>query len=323
MENPYLFDLAKSKPTVTKPGGTVQGAYEKVFPIVAGQKAAMFLVVLKPGAIREPHWHPNAWEFDYCIKGKARMSVVGPNNEWKLFDVEAGQVVFVPMGFFHYFENTGDEDLQFLISFNNSGAESDDDIGVSVSLGGIPNHVLAATFGVPEKVFDQVPKLHEEVLIVSAVLFRIRPLSSRPSAKARAGIHGTSVCGCVRWIPIAAFGGFRMQPAKRLKLPEFQIRLLRVHAAEDRGADLALGADRDRRRRDDLGGACTRHNDDAVAVRDQIILRRDRNRADLDRHVHRVDHPVADDIARRCVARVDRKAHLDQELDIAAAAVDQ
>ena len=75
MKNPYLFDLAKSKPTVTKPAGTVRGAYEDVFPIVKGQKAAMFLVVLKPGGIREPHWHPNAWEFDYCIKGRARMSV--------------------------------------------------------------------------------------------------------------------------------------------------------------------------------------------------------------------------------------------------------
>ncbi|MGG7380546.1 cupin domain-containing protein, partial [Escherichia coli] len=75
------------------------------------------------------HWHPDAWEFDYCIKGKARMSVVGPNNEWKLFDVKPGQAVFVPMGFFHYFENIGDDDLHFLVSFNNSKAESDDDIG--------------------------------------------------------------------------------------------------------------------------------------------------------------------------------------------------
>ena len=75
------------------------------------------------------------------------MSVVGPNNEWKLFDVKPGQVVFVPMGFFHYFENIGKHDLHFLVSFNNSGAESDDDIGVSVSLGGTPRHVLAATFG--------------------------------------------------------------------------------------------------------------------------------------------------------------------------------
>ena len=168
MKNRFLFDLAKSKPAVRKPAGSVQGAYEKVFPIVKGQKAAMFLVTLKPGGIREPHWHPDAWEFDYCLAGTARMAVVGPNNEWKLFDVRQGQVVFVPMGFFHYFENIGKEDLRFLVMFNNSGAESDDDIGVSVSLGGTPNHALAATFGVPKSVFEKIPKLHQEVTIVSA-----------------------------------------------------------------------------------------------------------------------------------------------------------
>jgi len=167
MQNPYLFDLVNSPPTVTKPAGTVQGAYEKNFPVVSGQNAAMFLVVLKPGGIREPHWHPSAWEFDYCISGTARMSVVGPNNEWTTFEVAAGQVVFVPMGFFHYFENIGNDDLRFLVSFNNSGAESDDDIGVSVSLGGVPRHVLAATFGVPKEVFEQVPRLHEQVTIVA------------------------------------------------------------------------------------------------------------------------------------------------------------
>jgi oxalate decarboxylase len=68
MDNPYVFDLTKSAPTVKKPFGTVQGAYETVFPIVAGQKAAMFLVVLEKGGIREPHWHPTAWEFYYCIR---------------------------------------------------------------------------------------------------------------------------------------------------------------------------------------------------------------------------------------------------------------
>jgi len=166
MKNPYLFDLAKSKPTVTKPEGTVQGAYEKVFPIVKDQNAAMFLGVLKQKGIPEPHWHPNAWEFDYCISGRARMSVVAPNNEWKIFDVKPGQVVFVPMGYFYYFENVGDDDLRFLVVFNYSKAESDDDIGISVSLGGVPNEVLAKTFGVPVEVFDKIPKLHKEVVIV-------------------------------------------------------------------------------------------------------------------------------------------------------------
>jgi oxalate decarboxylase len=166
MKNRFLFDLAKSKPTVKKPEGTVRGAFEKVFPIVKHQKAGMFLVVLKPTGIREPHWHPDAWEFDYCISGRARMSVVAPNNEWKIFDVKPGQAVFVPMGYFHYFENIGKDDLNFLVVFNNSKAESDDDIGISVSLGGVPNHVLARTFGVPTSVFDKIPKLHKEVVIV-------------------------------------------------------------------------------------------------------------------------------------------------------------
>ena len=167
MKNPYLFDLAKSKPHVEKPAGTVQQAYEDGFPIVAGQKASMALVVLKKGGIREPHWHPDAWEFDYCISGRARMSVVAPDNEWQSFDIEPGQIVFVPQGFFHYFENIGLEDLRFLIVFNNSTKESGDDIGISVSLGAMPNEVLAATFGVSESVFDNIPELHKGVIITS------------------------------------------------------------------------------------------------------------------------------------------------------------
>jgi oxalate decarboxylase len=167
MKNPYLYDLVKSPPAVDKPAGTVQQAYEKVFPIVTGQSAAMALVVLKKGGIREPHWHPDAWEFDYCISGRARMAVVAPGNEWQSFEVEPGQIVFVPQGFFHYFENIGSEDLRFLIVFNYSTRESGDDIGISVSLGGMPNDALAATFGVPDAVFDKIPKLHKGVVITS------------------------------------------------------------------------------------------------------------------------------------------------------------
>src|SRR4051794_41770600 len=96
----------------------LNGCYERVFPVVKGQKAAMFLVVLKPGGIREPHWHPDAWEFDYCISGKARMSVAGPNNHRKMFDVNPGQVVFVPMGYFHDFANIGEDDQHSPASFN-------------------------------------------------------------------------------------------------------------------------------------------------------------------------------------------------------------
>jgi len=49
--------------------------------------------------------------------------------------------------------------------FNNSTRESNDDIGISVSLGGTPNEVLAATFGAPKANFKPIPKLHKEVII--------------------------------------------------------------------------------------------------------------------------------------------------------------
>ena len=44
-----------------------------------------------------------------------------------------------PRGYFHYFENAGSDELRLLVVVNDSAAESDDDIGVSVSLGGVPS----------------------------------------------------------------------------------------------------------------------------------------------------------------------------------------
>jgi hypothetical protein len=40
-------------------------------------------------------------------------------------------------------------------------------IGISVSIGGVARHVPAATFGVKGEVFDQIPKLHKEVVLTS------------------------------------------------------------------------------------------------------------------------------------------------------------
>ncbi len=69
---------------------------------------------------------------------------------------------FVPQGYFHYFENIGLDELQVLLVFN---ASVDTDIGVTTSLNGVPNSVLAAVFGCPESIFAAVPPRPEEVII--------------------------------------------------------------------------------------------------------------------------------------------------------------
>ena len=77
------------------------------------------LMRIKPGALREMHWHPNADEWQYYIAGRARMSVFGSHGRVRAEEFAAGDVGYVPQGYGHYIENAGNEDLELLIVLNN------------------------------------------------------------------------------------------------------------------------------------------------------------------------------------------------------------
>lgn len=160
-----LYKLEKAAPHKYS-GGELRGASQQEFPILAGQNASLYSVRLVEGGIREPHWHPAAWEFDYCVAGRARMTVLDPRGNSDSFEVEPGDVVFVPQGFYHYFENIGAGELHFLIFFNTSLAETEDDIGIAQSVGVIPPDVLGAVFGVSPEVFARLPKPAEPLVMV-------------------------------------------------------------------------------------------------------------------------------------------------------------
>ena len=64
---------------------------------------------LTPGGIRELHWHPNADEWQYWLKGKGRMTVFASGGKSRTFDYQAGDVGVAPRAMGHYVENTGDE----------------------------------------------------------------------------------------------------------------------------------------------------------------------------------------------------------------------
>jgi oxalate decarboxylase/phosphoglucose isomerase-like protein (cupin superfamily) len=51
---------------------------EREFPISTTMTGA--LMRIKPGALRELHWHPNADEWQYYLAGRGRMSVFGSNG---------------------------------------------------------------------------------------------------------------------------------------------------------------------------------------------------------------------------------------------------
>ncbi|MED5019746.1 oxalate decarboxylase family bicupin [Paenibacillus chibensis] len=116
----FKHRLLAQTPIVT-PGGSVRIVDSTNFPI--SQTIAAALVEIKPGAMRELHWHPNQDEWQYYLTGQGRMTVFSGNGTARTFNYRAGDVGYVPFANGHYIQNTGTETLWFLEMFKSSRFE--------------------------------------------------------------------------------------------------------------------------------------------------------------------------------------------------------
>src|SRR5262249_27605329 len=71
----HRYQLLAQRPD-TYSGGTNRLVSQRQFPISTTVTGA--LMQIKPGALRDPHWHPNADEWQYYISGRARMTCSDP-----------------------------------------------------------------------------------------------------------------------------------------------------------------------------------------------------------------------------------------------------
>ena len=161
----HLFHLGDS-PVAKYDGGWFQQADEDNFPILKGQQASIVMLTLQPGGIREPHWHPSAWEINIVTSGVAAWVVVDGNGNHERFDQHVGDVVFAPQGSFHYFENRGPGDMKIVIVQNTSTPEAKDNIGIGESVSRLPPRVLSAIFGVPADTFKPFKKVDAAITIL-------------------------------------------------------------------------------------------------------------------------------------------------------------
>ncbi len=72
VQDSMAFFTNKMQPTKVTAGGSVKIIDRKNFPIT---NIAAAVVTLKPGGLRELHWHPNDDEWQYFVKGSARQTV--------------------------------------------------------------------------------------------------------------------------------------------------------------------------------------------------------------------------------------------------------
>jgi oxalate decarboxylase len=146
------FRLGQVKP-LEFPGGTVRIVDTSNFKIA--EQVAAALVEVKPGHMREIHWHPNADEWQFYISGEGRMTVFAAEANARTFDYRAGDVGYVPKSMPHYVENTGSEPLRFLELFK---APRFMDVSLTQWMALTPHELVAAHLNIEQSLIDGLPK---------------------------------------------------------------------------------------------------------------------------------------------------------------------
>jgi oxalate decarboxylase len=148
----FDFRTSTMKPTKVTHSGEVKIIDSKIFPVTPISAA---IVTLKPGGLRELHWHPNADEWQYYITGKGRMTIFAAGSTARTMDFQEGDVGYIPISNPHYVENTGDTDLVFLEMFRTSEYQ---DISLAEWMAHTPHLLMDQHLGVGMSMLEGIPK---------------------------------------------------------------------------------------------------------------------------------------------------------------------
>lgn len=157
-QSAHKFRLAKVAPRTFK-GGEERIVSSKEFPLQTTFTAVR--MDLKPGALREMHWHPHADEWQYYVHGRARVTIFGSHGRVRTEELAAGNVAFIKQGYGHFVEQIGDEPTQLLILFNSPVYE---EISLSNWLGANPNSILTTNFGIGRELLERLPRSEKGIL---------------------------------------------------------------------------------------------------------------------------------------------------------------
>lgn len=119
------------------------------------QHTSILNIHLSKGYVVEPHYHQDADELIYCIRGGVTISMMNPSTkELHHYPIKANQVVNVPQGWWHYIESDANQ-TQILGVFS---APTPKVILASDILNGTPPEIMAKTYCIDEKKWEEAIK---------------------------------------------------------------------------------------------------------------------------------------------------------------------
>ena len=159
--NPFVFRLGDMAPNWETKSGTVRIADSTNF--LVSKTVAASMVTIKPGGMREMHWHPNADEWLYILKGAGRATVFNTGPAAITTNFHAGDIGYIKKAFGHYLENTGNSDLLYMEVFR---ADRFEEVSLSDWLAHSPIDMVAETLNLDRSVVAQFPKNRPDIVPV-------------------------------------------------------------------------------------------------------------------------------------------------------------
>lgn len=159
-EKSHRYPLMARRPRVRTKGGELYVASAAEFPMSRTMTGTV--LKLKRGALHEPHWHPNANEWHYVLKGRTRVTLFATDKRVSTAELSPGDCAYIPKGCGHSIQTIGAEDAE-IVGVLDSGSYQESRLSDWVAK--VPKHLLANNFGIAEA---EVPAFPKSRIIVQA-----------------------------------------------------------------------------------------------------------------------------------------------------------
>jgi oxalate decarboxylase len=164
LPNSHKYDIEAAQPGVAASIGSARQARSQYWPAL--KNVSMYSLRVEEDGMREPHWHPQTGEMGYVHKGAARMSIMDPDGSVDTYTLKEGDMYFIPAAYPHQIEVLGNEEIHFLIFFDQPMPY---DVGYRTSATALSREVVAATFGVKVKDLPVFPFVTSDPLLVGKI----------------------------------------------------------------------------------------------------------------------------------------------------------
>lgn len=147
----HVASISMQPPSYENPSGSTVHIDKDALPIL--KRLSLRRLLLAAEGLREPHWHANAHELGYCVRGEALVTIVRSHAVRDSFLVGPGDMYFAPSGSLHSIRNIGPAEAEFVLAFSH---EKPEDFGLSGSFSAMTPAVLGNTFDAPSAAFEEI-----------------------------------------------------------------------------------------------------------------------------------------------------------------------